>query len=119
MLLLGHLELIERGYQVLHHGVECIVGDAPSFVRRYHIGARVTAGSARALAQEIGELLFVRRGIRGIGSGVRKPLVDALVRQNPAYQIVHDRADSGHAAEPLIQTLVRFRGCQAGHGNGR
>ena len=34
-------------------------------------------------------------------------------------EVVHDGADSGHAAEPQIETRVRFRGCQAGHRNGR
>src|ERR1039458_4964217 len=77
-LLLGHLELIERGYQVLHHGIECFAGDAAPFVRRYDIGAGVLAWSAGALAQEIDETPFVRRRVCGIGSVARSIKVMVL-----------------------------------------
>src|ERR1035437_5321307 len=103
-LLLGHLELIERGYQVLHHGIECFAGDAAPFVRRYDIGAGVLAWSAGAPAQENREPPFVPPRVCGIGTGVRKPLAPALAPQNPPDKTVPRAGKSGIAAEPLIQT---------------
>src|SRR5205823_6180378 len=71
VLLLGHLEFVERFHEVLDQRIELRVGDVQALVRRAHVTARVRARTARALANLIDEILLESWNVRA----GEKPLI--------------------------------------------
>ena len=80
LLFLGHLKPIERGHQVLDHGIKRFASDGAAFMCRNDIGAGVLAWPAGALAQEIGETPFVCRCLHRIGSGGIRGVIGRRLR---------------------------------------
>src|SRR5262249_48852069 len=96
-----HPELVEALAEVLDQRVEVLAGNAHTAMRAPHVAAAVDARPAAGLAD-----LLHQQDLQPRNVGVGKEPVDPAVARDIAHAIINHRTEGGHAAEPLVQSLL-------------
>src|SRR4029078_905262 len=105
LLLLGHLELVERADKVFDQRVELFFDQLKAGVRRLHVTAGVLTRPARRRADELDEQTAQANQIR-----VEEAAVDPLRRRDAFQELVDDGFDRRLAAQAIVKRLRRCGG---------